>query len=371
MSDTNHRAFLELVRAGLWEKNARLSIYGNVDYSEIYRFAVEQSVVGLVAAGFEHVEDVRVRKEILLQFVGQALQIEQRNQAMNKFVADLVEKLRKEDVYTLLLKGQGVAQCYIRPLWRACGDIDLFLSEENFNKAKSFLIPFANNVGEEYRYTEHLGMDINSWEVELHGNLRSELTRRIDRELDLVKDDVFYSCNVRPWQNGQTIVFLLGVDNDVVYVFTHILQHFFKKGIGLRQICDWCRLLWFYRDSIKYDLLEKRIRAMGLMSEWKTFAALAVCWLGMPERAMPLYSDNICWQRKAQRVLSDILINGNMGNNTNDSYRDKGFLFRKIISVWRSVSKGCSHFLIFPQNSIIVLCRTLKTGMLSTLNFNR
>lgn len=39
-------------------------------------------------------------------------------------------------------------------------------------------------------------------------------------------------------------------EEDVVYVFAHILQHFFKGGIGLRQICDWCRLLYTYRDSL-------------------------------------------------------------------------------------------------------------------------
>lgn len=30
---------------------------------------------------------------------------------MNKFVGQLIEKLRKEDIYALLVKGQGIAQC--------------------------------------------------------------------------------------------------------------------------------------------------------------------------------------------------------------------------------------------------------------------
>ena len=58
--DNNIKAFLELVRAGLWEKEARLSQFGEVDYEEIMGLAEEQSVDGLVTAGLEHVTDVKV-----------------------------------------------------------------------------------------------------------------------------------------------------------------------------------------------------------------------------------------------------------------------------------------------------------------------
>lgn len=75
---------------------------------------------------------------MLLQWIGEVQVIEQRNKEMNAFVADLIEKLRKVDIYSLLVKGQGVAQCYEKPLWRSCGDVDLFLSDANYKKAKFF-----------------------------------------------------------------------------------------------------------------------------------------------------------------------------------------------------------------------------------------
>ena len=60
MDSNNQQAFLELVRAGLWEKDAHLSQYSDVDYSEVLRLAEEQAVVGLVAARLEHVVDMRI-----------------------------------------------------------------------------------------------------------------------------------------------------------------------------------------------------------------------------------------------------------------------------------------------------------------------
>ena len=49
--NNNQQAFFELLRAGLWEKAARLSAFDSVDYERVNRLAQEQSVVGLVAAG--------------------------------------------------------------------------------------------------------------------------------------------------------------------------------------------------------------------------------------------------------------------------------------------------------------------------------
>lgn len=124
--NNNQQAFLELIRASLWEKDAYLLPYGDINFQVVYRLAQEQSVIGLVAAGHEYVIDVKPPKEVLLTFIGETLQLEQRNSAMNYFIGVLVEKMRKEDIYTILVKGQGTAQCYERPLWRACGDVDFF-----------------------------------------------------------------------------------------------------------------------------------------------------------------------------------------------------------------------------------------------------
>ena len=283
LSVNNQQVFINLVRAGLWEREVRLSISGEQDYSEIMRLAEEQSVVGLVTAGLEHVKDVKVPKEVLLLFIGQSLQLERQNTLMNNFVANLIRKLRQEGVYTLLLKGQGIAQCYERPLWRSAGDVDLLLDEENYSKAKRVLTPMARYVDKEYFNALHLGLTVDDWIVELHGTFRSQLWGKIDRVLDEIQADTLGKHHVRVWRNGEEDVLLPSPDNDVIFVFAHILQHYFKGGIGLRQICDWCRLLWSYRDSIDISLLEARIKEMGLVSEWNVFATLAINELCMPK----------------------------------------------------------------------------------------
>lgn len=371
--DKNQQAFFELLRAGLWEKDARLSPYKEIDYSAIMRLAEEQSVVGLIAAGLEHLVDVKVPQVLALQFAGQAIQLEQRNKAMNAFIADLIEKLRKEDIYAILVKGQGIAQCYERPLWRSSGDVDLFLNDTNYQKASNTLTVIASSVDEENPHTKHLEMSIDGWAVELHGTLRGSI-KRINRVIDEVQNDVFYSGYVKSWMNGKTQVFLPRADEDVFFVFTHILQHFYMEGIGLRQICDWCRLLWTYKDSLNNGLLESRIRKAGIMKEWKAFGAFAVEYLGMPAEAMPYLDvrskmdDGRCeidkhLKRKADKILKFVLESGNFGHNRDISYKQKyHFVIHYAMSFWLYTKLAMQRFAISPRNAIMAWWAIVKMG---------
>lgn len=349
----NQQVFLALVRAGLWEQEVCHLPFDGIDFKEIYRLAEEQSVVGLVAAGLEHIVDIKVPQEDALTFVGNAIQLEQRNAAMNKFVAKLIEYLRQKDVYTLLVKGQGIAQCYERPLWRSCGDVDLLLSDKNLRAAKEYLSPLASHVDKEEPYEQHTAMAIDSWLVELHGNLRTGVTSKIDKGIEDLQNGVFYGGNVRSWLNGNTQVFLPSADIDVLFIFTHILKHFFRNGIGLRQICDWCRLLWTFKDSLNHGLLESRIQKMGIMTEWKAFAALAVEHLGMPVETMPLYSEDKKWEKKSEKILDFIFEAGNFGHNRDDSYANKyPPIIRKLISFGRHNRDSVRYFPIFPLDTV-------------------
>ena len=359
----SQNAFLALVRAGLWEKDVLLSQFGDIDFNGVYRLAEEQSVVGLVAAGLELVVDVKIPQEIVLIFLGHALQLEQRNLAMNDFVDKLIVNLRKADVRTVLVKGQGIAQCYERPLWRACGDVDLLLDYSNYKKAKLFLSEIASQNDEEDKIRMHMAMAVDSWTVELHGSLKCGLTGRMDAMIDNLQKKVFENNEIRTWENGDTKVSIPSSDNDILFVFTHILQHFFREGIGLRQICDWCRLLWTYKDSLNRGLLEERVRRAGIATEWKTFAALAVDYLGMPIEAMPLYSNDKRWKKKAKKIIEIIFKMGGFGCNRDYSYYEKyPYAIYKAISLWGHTKDSMNLFTVFPYDSLKVWGNMLRLG---------
>lgn len=354
--------FFLLVRAGLFGCTEGIEDFlpDGVDWEEVYQLAKEQSVVGLAAEGIEitRTEWLKthdtpfVPRKWALKFASGTAELEQCNLDMNRFVAKLVHKLRKEGVYTLLLKGQGVAQCYKKPLWRACGDVDLLLTEENFQKAKDALVPFASFSMMDNEGKKDFAMKIAGWLVELHGSLRCGFSSCIDKELDKVFHDTFCGGDVRSWMNGKVLVPLLGKEDDVFYVFVHFLNHFYKSGVGIRQICDWCRLLWTFRESLDVNALEARLKKMKLMSEWRAFGMFAVEYLGMPEEAMPFYSVDEKWRRKARQILVFILKTGNMGHNRRGETNVDSYLTRKIKSSGQRFCDLANHFTIFPLDTL-------------------
>lgn len=371
MTDTLS-AFFSLIRAGLWEQtdtNLNVNLYDKVDWDEVYRLATEQSVMGLVLAGIEKTNTNRtdntnrLPQELLLQWIGEVQVIEEQNKAMNEFVAKLIEKLRKEKVYAILVKGQGIAQCYERPLWRASGDVDLLLSDSNYEKAKKVLLPLAIDVETEYKTLKHLGITLkNGFVVELHGMLHSRLSNRIDRGIDEAQKDVFCGGNVRSWNNKGTQVFLPLPDNDLIFIFTHILKHFYIEGIGLRQICDWCRLLWTYKDSLNHGLLESRIRKMGLMSEWKAFYHLASKYLGMPDDGSGLMVHDSRYDKKADRIMEFVLETGNFGQNR-ELKRSRHFFVGKTQAAWFKMGDFARHARLFPFDSMQFCFHYLVDGI--------
>lgn len=363
MLSKNQQVFFSLLRAGLWEKESDLLTYSGINFSEVYSLAEQQSVVGLIAAGLGHVKEVKIPKEDVLTFARVALQLEQMNLSMNAFIEVLIKRMRDAGIYSILVKGQGIAQCYEKPLWRACGDVDLLLSESDYEKAKQWFGSLGSIVLEENKYRKRIEYAVNSWNVELHGTMRGDIKESIDRVIDDAQMDVFMGGNVRSWDNGKTTLFLPSVDNDVIFVFTHILQHFFREGVGVRQICDWCRLMWTYKDSLNLGLLESRIRKAGIVSEWKAFAALAVDWLGMPVEAMPLYDPSRKWSRKAERIMDYVLEVGNFGHNRDLEYKKtSSFAKRIMISFGRRVHDFRRQVMIFPLDAIIAFWGVVKTG---------
>lgn len=107
--------------------------------------------------------------------------------------------------------------------------------------------------------------------------------------------------------------------------------------------------------------MNKRITSMGAMTEWKTFAALAVEWLGMPAYAMPFYLPSRRWSRKAKYILNDILCLGQRKltiYNSNPSY-----LKRKANSFWKHSKVGMRHFGVFPFDTVAIWWNMIVKGL--------
>ena len=357
-TDHNLAAFYALLRGGLWEKEVRLEEYGSVDFNRIFEIAKEQTVIGLIAAGMEHVVDRTITKEDAAKFIHSVVKAEKINKAMNEYIAKLITYLRDNDISPLLVKGQGLAWCYERPQWRMSGDVDLIVAREAYKKAVDILKKIASSFDNERDSDLHISLDIGNGIVEMHGTLDMHYLKRVDRAVDEIFRKTFENKEVRVWTVDEVPIEVPKPDNDVIFVFTHILKHSFIGGVGLRQVCDWCRLLYTFKDEIDAALLQERLTKMGLMREWKTFAALAVRHLGMNAEYVPLYDPSPKWERNADIMNNYIILDGNFGHNWDRQSR-KYYLQNLYIGIKTFCYHSLRHFVISPGNSLSALLTSI------------
>lgn len=62
---------------------------------------------------------------------------------------------------------------------------------------------------------------------ELRRLMPTEISERINADMERVQRDIFENGGVRVWRNDGVDLLLSSPDNDVMIVFTHFLQHFF------------------------------------------------------------------------------------------------------------------------------------------------
>ena len=91
---------------------------------------------------------------------------------------------------------------------------------------------------------------------------------------------------------------------------------------------------------------------MGLMNEWKAFGSFAVSYLGMPEDAMPFYSDACSHKNKAKRICKLILDTGSTGRINGESYRKTSSKMRSnMITFFKRFKEFARITPIFPVNA--------------------
>lgn len=372
--------FLNLLRSGLWATDPDPKLFAvGTDWEAIWQIAKEQTVTGLVADGMTRLFNtgglspaLMPSDRLRMTIISTVLQTQARNRLLDEKAARIMAALRDSGIAALLVKGQGVAQHYVDPSHRSSGDIDILLSPANYHKAKTLFDPSGSNAAKEGKSNLHYEVDFEGVDLELHGSVRGGISHRMNRLLDKWFERHVDDGATRIWQSQYGAVEVPSCDFDAIYIFFHFFNHFLSEGQGLRQICDWARLLYDCHGSIDTVALQSDIKSLGLERGWRVFACLIVDILGCPPDVVPLYDPK--YYPKALQALRCCFITGNFGHrqeslrqkalarkrktNTSDiagdvkGYGRETFFQRKINSYCLSIGRLSRTFRIFPGESL-------------------
>ena len=335
-------------------------------WKRVFRLAAEQTVTGLIADGAATCPSGYVPKEVSLRLMSTLITTERRNTAVNALIAKIVPLFEKAGIPTVLVKGQAVAQCYLRPQGRMPGDIDLIVRPETYEAAKAVLSGIADKTDPESIDKLHFGAMVGDIEVEIHGTVRTSLGKKVNDILDTAQAELFRPDGCRVLNIDGISVRIPSVDFDALFIFVHLLQHFYCGGLGIRQLCDWARVLHTHSGKIDLNLLEARLKKMGIVSEWQAFIAFLVHYIGLPEQEAPLYDKHAA--AKADKIWKFMEKVGNFGKKRRRRDRSADpYIIRKMGSFVLNSGDFLRHATIFPIDSMKFFWKYFTTGTRAAL----
>ena len=361
--------FFRILRTALWGGSVDVEA-GEVSRDELMgalKIAKAQAVLGLVANEVLRsdrlssvLNDEDKMKLELKHFVMSNLST---SNMLNSVLLSVVVELRKHGIDPVLLKGQGIAKYYPMPELRQCGDIDIYVGQEHFEKTCEVIgeMSTPEDHQKDIPSLKHYHTRIGSAFIEIHRYTDVYFPRRYDLKYQKISDAGMHSDLV-PLDFVDAEVMTPSLDFNVFFIFNHFWHHFIADGVGLRQLCDWVRLLHVNHGKIDLDKLSSMLCEMKLMKEWKVFACIAVDTLGLQAEEMPFYDAK--YGKKAEKVLALIMREGNFGQeNLKDYKRPKGYVAGKWYSFRRRFGRNLRVLRLFPFEAMRHIFRVFVCGI--------
>lgn len=309
MTMDTQASFFRLLRAGLWATKPDEACFSpaDTDWESIFGLALNQTVTGVVFDGVEKLPPgLLPLRPLRLRWIALVAGIEQANEKLNDELAAVSRIYTENKVPFVLLKGQGCAADYICPRRRQCGDLDLYVGKKNYRRINKRMSELGTAAAPET--DKHAGFVFQDVSVENHCYAATFSSPFRNRKLQRFADG-WLNAPGRTLKVNGTEVSIPAPGFNAVYLLVHSLLHFIQEGIGLRQVCDWTRLLYVYQEEIDRGRLIREVRWLKLENAFGAFGYIAVEYLGLPGHCFPFRTD----KKSGEILLSDIMQGGNFG----------------------------------------------------------
>lgn len=250
----------------------------------------------------------------------------QRQVRLNHLAADVITLLAEHHIPATLIKGYSLAGLYPDPDTRDFGDVDIYVGEENYERA-------AEIVTEAFPEAH--------WHSALHGGIHYILVidenldrvvelHRVTMEMHDTKANALYQAFTHKYLGsssrvGGSSVVWRGVELPVppmaynaLYVFMHAWHHFESTGVGFRPLADWALCLKHAHEQLSEaewqalcGEIDHLLTALHMKTAWQTFGHVLVKALHLSSECFPLYTDR--YQRRAERLQRQLLRDGHGG----------------------------------------------------------
>lgn len=224
-------------------------------WARIGDLARKQGVLGIMLDGVDKLETTRygLTRELTaaqkLEWIGEVLQIEQRNHQQIVVMNDLAGRWKQQGCRVMVMKGQANGMFYPKPEHRYPGDIDCYLFE-NYARGNEIARQEGANVDESwYKHSviNYKGETFENHQYFVHTR-DGKRGKRLNQELIEQLKNKSEEIKVIPG----TVVEMPPVQWTAMFLTYHACAHFISEGLRLKQILDWTMFLKVHQEDVDW-----------------------------------------------------------------------------------------------------------------------
>lgn len=314
-------------------------------YNESYRQALT-AFLGDALGRAGHVlsdhtaEAEREFARLVMKWTATVMQISAINKRISANALGVAASFDKAGFESCLLKGQGNALLYPNPLSRTGGDIDIWVrprlnpgqrrdTDSDARRVIAFIRSKKPHADAVYHHVECPPYRGTLVEAHYRPQFMFSLwhNRRLQRYFAGNADSQFVH---KVSLGGGEMAVPTGEFN-VVFQMSHIFNHLFHEGIGLRQLVDYYFVLQHLTDEERSRDWQRVLGRLGLRGMAGAVMWILVSQFGMDERLCIVPVD----ERRGRFVLDEILAGGNFGQYDKRDHFSRDHVGRNLQRLWR------------------------------------
>ena len=329
--------FLWLLRAALFDEKLDVSAFAEADWRQIFHLANVQTVSSLILDGMGMLPSsvLQIPFDIKMMLFAKMQRMEQINTLHRSVIVKIYKALKAEGIQAVFMKGQTVSLRYPNPLRRTPGDIDFVVASEDFDRTMAVM----EKIGkvDHGLVHEHHGMAwVDDVMVEPHYKVHNYQRPSTDQAMQEIFSSVFPSKLSSADIDGYEVP-VFSPTFESVFLISHMVNHVYEEGLGLRQVIDYAMFLHHCADKIDWMQHHEWLYRMRMERAWRIFTCICVEYLGLP---LPSQVEPFSYneRKRAAKMMDDILKVGNFGRGK------YVFQHRGMMDAWRNycwVAKRC------------------------------
>ena len=305
ISSKTSDAFWALVRQGIGRESRVLS--QEIDWTAIKALADAHGLSAIVLDGINEVlksnsQLSTLNSQLKLSWIGEVMQnYEGRYASYEKAIGSLAGFYNQHGYKMMVLKGYACSLDWPNPKHRPCGDIDIWLFNQQAAADKELVSSFKFKIDSSHHH--HTVFGWGGFSVENHYDFINVHHHKSNAEFEKILKQLGEDDSHFVVLNGEN-VYLPSPNLHALFLLKHLMMHFASEGIMLRQVVDWGFFVEKHSKDVDWNYVQEVLERFGVHQMFNTINAICVRDLGFDVAYFPTvqFDPNL-----RDRVVNEIL----------------------------------------------------------------